>query len=283
MNPSFQQKVLAATYTCMRPFARMMLRSGIDFQQFSEIAKNAFVDEAALEQNEEGLISNVSRVAIKTGLSRKEVARIRDRREESLHARKDLVGEIVNAGLAARTLQRWHTDPEFIDSRGRPKSLPFTGDAISFSELVRRVGGDVPPGAVRDELVSGLSVRQDENGGLTAVRRHFVPGDVSDDLVLNLTQLVHPVIEGLVRNTSDKSAGGNFIQRIAYTDRMRDTAVPLFRKLARERCEQFVEQIDDWICSNEYPDEETPATARRVEVGVFYFEGLPPDQFVRKR
>lgn len=283
MNSSFQQKVLAATYTCMRPFARMMLRSGIDFLQFAEIAKNAFVDEAALEQNAEGRISNVSRVAIRTGLSRKEVASIRDRREESLHARKDLLGELLNAGLAARTLQRWHADPQFVDSRGRPKQLPFAGGTTSFSELVRQVGGDVPPGAVRDVLVSGRSVQQDENGDLTAVRRHFVPGDISDDLIVNLTQLVHPVIEGLVRNTSGESAAGNFIQRIAYTDRMRESSVPLFRKLARERCEQFVEQIDDWICSNEYLDGEAPTTDRRVEVGVFYFEGDPPEQFVRKR
>lgn len=52
MNSSFQQKVLAATHTCIRPFARMLLRSGINYQQFAEIAKNAFVDEAARDHND---------------------------------------------------------------------------------------------------------------------------------------------------------------------------------------------------------------------------------------
>lgn len=283
MNSGFQQKVLAATYTCIRPFARMLLRSGINYQQFAEIAKNAFVDEAAKSHNEEGKISNVSRVAIKTGLSRKEVARIRDRREERLLGEKDLVSEILHAGLAARTLQRWHTDSSFLDSRGKPRALPFIGGDLSFAELVRRVGGDVPPGAVRDELVSGKSVNEDAEGNLRAIRRHFVPGDVSDDLVVNLTQLVHPVIEGLVRNTAGDASGGEFMQRIAYTDRMKESAVLPFRKLARERCEQFVEEIDDWISANEVPEEKGKAAERRVEVGVFYFEGLPAERLMPGR
>lgn len=176
-------------------------------------------------------------------------------------------------------MQKWHTDPHFLDKRGKPKRLPFIGGDQTFAELVRRVGGDVPPGAVRDELVSGRSVVQEDDGTLRPVRRHFVPGNVSEDLAVNLTQLVHPVIEGLVRNTAGDGGDGKFIQRIAYSDRMKETALPQFRRLARDRCEQFVEQVDDWISANEESDESEPVV-RRVEVGVFYFEGLPPDLLI---
>ena len=280
MNNSFQERVLAATYSCLRPLARMLLRSGVDYQQFAEAAKNAFIEEAALEQDPEGKTVNVSRIAIKTGLSRKEVARLRDKRIERIASAKGLASDIEHTGLAARTLQRWHTDPRFLDNKGNPKALDFVSSGVCFSELIRRVGGDVPPGAVRDELIAGASVVEEEDGKLRAVRRHFVPGTVSEDLVVNLAQLVLPVIEGLVRNTTETKSDFRFLQRISYTDRLKDSSLPVVRKMARERCSQFVEQIDDWLTSHEVDDGE-PNSERRVEVGVFYFEGSPPGSLVR--
>lgn len=280
MNNTFQERVLTATYSCLRPLARMLLRSGVDYQQFAEAAKNAFIEEAALEQDPKGRTTNVSRIAIKTGLSRKEVARLRDRRNERVAAAKGLASDIEHTGLAARTLQRWHTDPRFVDSKGNPKVLEFSTSGVCFSDLVRRVGGDVPPGAVRDELIAGESVEEGEDGRLRAVRRYFVPGAVSEDLVLNLAQLVVPVIEGLVSNTTETNSEVRFLQRVSYTDRLKDSSLPIVRKLARERCSQFVEQIDDWLTSHEVRDGQ-PDSARRVEVGVFYFEGPPPASLVR--
>ena len=280
MNNSFQDRVIAATYACLRPLARMLLRSGVDYLQFAEAAKNAFIEEAALEQDPNGRTVNVSRIAIKTGLSRKEVARLRDKRIERIAAARGLANDIEHTGLAARTLQRWHTDPRFLDNKGNPKVLDFASNGVCFSDLIRRVGGDVPPGAVRDELIVGSSVEVDMDGRLRAVRRHFVPGTVSEDLVVNLAQLVLPVIEGLVRNTTETNPEIRFLQRISYTDRLKVTSLPVVRKMARERCGQFVEQMDDWLTSHEI-DEGQPDSELRVEVGVFYFEGPPPGSLMR--
>jgi hypothetical protein len=54
----------------------MMLRSGIGYRQFAELAKLAFVQEAIGEKDRRGRRTNLSRVAIRTGLSRKEVSRL---------------------------------------------------------------------------------------------------------------------------------------------------------------------------------------------------------------
>jgi hypothetical protein len=277
MNSAIQDRVLAATLTCLRPLARLLLRSGINYRQFSEVAKDAFLAEAAREPDVRGRRANVSRIAVRTGLSRKEIARMRDRRDLQRAADGDLVGRIQHAGHAARTLQFWYSDTRFVDVSGEPKELPFSGDDVSFTSLVRTVGGDVPAGAVRTELLAAGSVIEMPSGSLKAVKRYFIPGDVDEDLVIGLSQIVHPVLEGLVRNTCGDKAD-RFLQRFTYSDRLIPAAVPLFRQIARGRCSNFVQSIDDWLSSNEVEIDGTEHFSTRVGVGVFYFEGSIPGE-----
>jgi hypothetical protein len=275
MSNTIQDRVLAATITCLRPMARILLRAGINYRQFSEAAKLAFLEEASSERDPRGRSANVSRIAVRTGLSRKEVARIRDKRPQQLAVAIALVGEIRSASHAARTLQLWYSDSRFVDPSGAPRELPFSGDDASFSAVVRAVGGDVPAGAVRAELLAAGAVVESAAGSLKAVKRYFVPGNVDEDLVIGLTQIVHPVLEGLARNTG-RDRVEPFIQRLAYSDRIIPSAVPLFRQIARDRATDFVQSVDDWLISNEVKPDALVGQSLRVGVGVFYFEGIPP-------
>jgi hypothetical protein len=275
MSNTIQDRVLAATITCLRPMARILLRAGINYRQFSEAAKLAFLEEASNERDPRGRGANVSRIAVRTGLSRKEVARLRDNRPQQLAVAIALVGEIRSASHAARTLQLWYSDARFVDPSGGPRELPFAGDDASFAAVVRAVGGDVPAGAVRAELLAAGAVVESAAGSLKAVKRYFVPGNVDEDLVIGLTQIVHPVLEGLARNTGRERVEP-FIQRLAYSDRLIPSAVPLFRQIARDRATDFVQSVDDWLISNEVKSDTLAGQSLRVGVGVFYFEGIPP-------
>jgi hypothetical protein len=257
----------------------VLLRSGINYRQFSEAAKNAFFEEAVSERDRRGNNANVSRIAVRTGLSRKEVGRMRDARL-ARQSSGNPAGYFRSAGHAARTLQLWFSDPRFVDAAGRPKELSFTGEGASFIALVRAVGGDVPPGAVRAELLASGSIMETATGSLKAIRRYFVPGNIDEDLVIGLTQIVHPLIEGLARNTGENRSDP-FLQRISYSDRLYPAAVPLFRQIARERSANFVQSIDDWLSSNETKSEDATSPPLRVGVGVFYFEGSVPGEIDR--
>lgn len=252
----------------------MLLRSGVVYEQLDEIVRSAFVIEALGVRDGRGRMTNVSRVAIRTGLPRKEVARVKLELESSLSAVALKDESRYNAGHAARVLQVWHSDPRYLADNGEPRALPFAGEQLSFSSIVRIVGGDLPPGAVRAELIDAGAVTLDENGNLRAIKRHFVPGDVGAELLVGLTHFVVPVLEGLARNT-DRSDGVPFIQRLAYSDRLSPDAVPLFRHIARERTSDFVQSVDDWLVSNELPADSHPTSDNRVALGVFYFEGPP--------
>jgi Family of unknown function (DUF6502) len=272
MSSAIQDRVLSATGACLRPMARVLLRCGISYRQFADMAKEAFIVEALSERDSRGRKANVSRVAVRTGISRKEVARLRD-----LDKRGALSGEIERVGLAhysghaARVLQVWHSDSRFVGESGEPNDLPYSGESDTFVSLVKIAGGDVPPGAVKAELLAAGAVLELESGVLKVLKRHFVPGSVDEKLVFGLTHILFPVLEGMARNTSGV-AKEPWVQRLAYSRRLLPSALPLFRHIARERCGDFVQSVDDWLVSHESERVADCGPVMSVGVGVFYFE-----------
>ena len=57
----------------LRPLASMLLKCGMTWKEFSDISKSVFVEAATEEFGIDGRPTNVSRVSILTGISRKEV------------------------------------------------------------------------------------------------------------------------------------------------------------------------------------------------------------------
>jgi hypothetical protein len=250
-----------------------MLRAGIGYGQFAELAKLAFLQEALAEKDYRGRSTNLSRVAIRTGISRKEAARLRKNLTLSTKSTNSDKTVDHRSLHTARVLQLWHSDPRFIDGRGAPRHLPFADSDVSFTALVKAAGGDVPAGAVRAELLMAGAVAVEGDGALSAIKRYFVPADVGEELVVGFTHMIIPVLEGVARNTDD-SCASPFIQRLVYSDRLSADAQPLFRRVAREQVTNFVQSVDDWLSANEDSSSES-SQGRRFGIGVFYYEGDP--------
>ena len=134
-------------YKILRPMARIFLRFGISYREYCEISKTAFIAVAAEDFGVHGRPTNASRIAAMTGLTRKDVGRIRnkiERGEELAVDRSSPVNEVLSA---------WHSIDDFRDEQGRPKPLPVSGKRGSFEALIRQFAGDIPEGAMRKELL----------------------------------------------------------------------------------------------------------------------------------
>ena len=86
MQDDIQRQILDAFFVILRPIAKILLRCGIGFREFAEVSKAAFVDVASSEYGLRGRPTNISRVAVMSGLTRKEVRRIRNKIESGEHA-----------------------------------------------------------------------------------------------------------------------------------------------------------------------------------------------------
>jgi len=244
--------------------------AGISYAQFNELAKRAFVEQSLGERDARGRLTNVSRVAVRTGLSRKEVARLKS----ELHANVSITEAVYRSGRPARVLQLWYSHPLYqVD--GRPIDLHFDQGDVSFASLVRLVGGDVPAGAVRAELISAGGMIELPDGRLRVCKRHFVPVDLGEDLVVGFAFIVAPLLETLEHNSTDPAAA--YIQRVAYSDDLPESEHPAFKQIAHQRAETLVQTVDEWIAEHEADPLSTKAKSKRLGLGVFYFETVPPD------
>jgi Family of unknown function (DUF6502) len=268
MSSDVQSRLMATVYACLRPFARVMLRSGVTYKSFAEIAKTAFIHEALLERDAKGRVTNASRVAVRTGLSRKEVRRVS---ELALVKDGSKSGAVDHAGPPARVLHAWHFDRRFVGPDGSPLDLCFEGASPSFTELVKAVGGDVPPGAVRAELFRATAVQELENGLLRPTKRYFVPGDFDEKAITVMSSMLFPLISGVDHNSNPTRKSAGFIQRIAYA-RLSPVDREAFRVWSRAEATRFIESIDDWLVAREVKVSES-VDGSISGVGVFYYEG----------
>jgi hypothetical protein len=272
VNSDIQVRLLAGLYACIRPLARVLLRSGVTYKSFAEISKRAFVHEALLERDAKGRITNLSRVAVRTGISRKEVRRVC---EDTLGDPRESNPRADHSGPPAKVLHAWHADARFLNRSGEPKDLPFENGEPSFSDLVRAVAGDVPPGAVRAELKRAGAIVDLDDGLICPIKRYFVPGDFDEKTITTISGILFPMVSSVDHNCNPNRDTAGFIQRFAYSNKLAPGQRTEFRSWSRKEATAFIENIDDWIATNEDRSENEAAQDgdRIVGVGVFYYEG----------
>jgi len=273
MRSPLQQALLVSLASILKPLVKLMLQTGLGCSEFVEVTKSVFVHVATETYGLRGRPTNMSRVSAMTGISRKEVSRIRD---EGLPGRWTPVKE---SSPASTVINYWHYDPDFVEPNGNPKTLSFDGPA-SFSSLVARYAGDIPPGAMRTELIRAGTVK--EIDGLLSIReRWFRPARFDEDFVHRIAFSLENLGATIVHNaglyqqpgfSEESSAHLRRLERIAWSERLSDEATQEFRSWVRREGVRFVDQAVDWIGKNELPRSEWTDTARTVGVGLYYFE-----------
>jgi hypothetical protein len=268
MNDDLKERVLNAFLLVLRPVVRILLRYGIGYREFAEVTKTAFVDIASSDFGIRGRPTNISRVAVMTGLTRKEVRRLRTR----LAFGESLVS--IKSTPFVDVLHHWHAEPEFTDDAGNPRELQFSEGENSFSDLVKRFGGDIPAGAMRTEMKRVGVVREDESRRLAMVSRSFRSESDHEALLTVLVHSVYPLLSNAAYNTNPDRTDATWANRVAHTTSLRMQDTKQLRRIAKDRIVDFVDSIDDLFIAYESLQDGTKddKTNNAVAVGVFYFE-----------
>ena len=262
-----QKKLQAAVVRLLKPLVRILLRNGIPFGVFAEIARWIYVEVAFEEMSLPGRKLSDSRVSILTGLSRKEVSRLK---------RVDFpVDEEAAARFnrAARVIGGWVRDARFCNFSGEPISLRFEGAEGSFSELVRAHAGDIPARAILDELVRVGTVEVDEQGNISLIGRAYVPSDGLAENIEILGTDVGDLLETIDYNLNPNHSDRRFQRKVAY-DNLPAESVEVFRRLSAQKAQQLLEEFDRYLSGQDR--DLNPARGgsgrKRAGVGIFFFE-----------
>ena len=199
MAEPIHRPILNACRTWLRPIARWLLKSGVTWEDFAELSRAEFVAVASEEFGLRGRPTNVSRVALLTGMTRREVRRYR----EAPRVVSPVAADELNH--ASRVLAGWHLDPDFIDERGRPRELPAAGEEASFAALVRRYAGDIPSTALVKELVKSGSIERTATGGYRVLRRYYMPRPMDGQAVERAGSVLADLVSTVEHNLAQSS------------------------------------------------------------------------------
>jgi hypothetical protein len=257
METDQRQALLESCRTLLRPVVSLLLRGGLTWREFAELARDVFVEVASDEYGIRGRKTNVSRVAILTGIGRREVARLRRRRPT--------VPAENRTSDATRVLSGWYQDAAFR-SGARPKALHASGGAASFAALARRYAPDVPPSAMLKELRRVGAVEPLADGRVRPVQRYYMPGRFDSQWILNAGSLFGDLGTTINYNlAAERGANSRFIGRA--TDQAVDpAAVPALREFLEQEGQGLLERVDDWLARHR-----VGRGLRRIRLGVGLF------------
>ncbi len=233
------------------------------------MARTVFVTVATEEFGVRGRPTNVSRVALLTGLSRRDVRRAR---AADAGGRERNSEESLNH--ASRVLSGWHLDAEFLDERGQPRELPDDGPGPSFQSLLRRYAGDIPTTALVKELLRSGSIERLDDGGYRVLRRYYMPRAMNAEAIERAGHVLSDLATTVEFNLSRRSADPSRFEGRAQNGRVDVRQMPAFRAFLEREAEGFLERVDDWLSTHEVDPADRAAVALRVGAGVYAIQSL---------
>ncbi len=247
----------------LQPVASFLLKCGLTWRQFSAISKSVFVEVASREYGLAGRPTNISRVAILTGIGRKDVKKLREAAQPS--------GVRDKATGATAVLSGWHQDAHFLTDKGKPKVLTVDKGPHSFFVLCERYAGDIPAVAMLKELKRVGAIAHDDDK-LRVTSRSYVPGPSDPQWVMSAAHTLQDLGDNLSYNLNagaDKPS--RFLGR-AMNSHINAGDVPAFHDFLEEHGQVFLEKIDDWLAAHSVePDSDEGQV--RLGVGLFAIEG----------
>lgn len=266
METKIAKAISAAVTNILRPLVRLLLRNGIPYRTFSDIAKRVYVEVATEEFCIPGRKQSKSRVSILTGLSRKEVLRVR-----RLPALDDQ-GAGARYNRAARVIAGWVRDRRFRDGTGNPAELPFEEGSSSFRELVKAYSGDAPARAVLDELLRVGTIERTPDGKIRLLERSYIPKRGEIDKIGILGVDTSDLIATIDHNIRQPAAP--FFQRKVCYDNLPLEALPELKKKAADRGQALLESLDGWMSARDRDvNPGVPGLGRkRAGIGIYYFQ-----------
>lgn len=261
MADTVKDHLRGALALMFKPLIRLLVSQGLTHAEFSEVAKEVYV-EVALRHFDATEKINKSRVAVLTGLTRKEVKNVIDRAIESSALEK-------TKSRPSRVLSGWYGDPKYTGPYGIPLELPYesrAADEATFVELVRTYSGDMAPRQMLNELLRSGSVVE-VDGRYRAMRRLYEPTALSPELIQRLGDIGYRFFSTAALNITKEGQGTGYFERAVYAnDGCTADVIERFDEYIKARGQEFLEELDIWFSANE---KENDSSQERKATGLF--------------
>jgi len=173
--------------------------------------------------------------------------------------------------LYADIVALWAHDMRFVDEAGRPRALAIEGKN-EFSALVRAVDKQATAGDALGVLIRFGNVRKTRTGKYRLVRPLFF---TSTDKAMAFEPMAYFLSDasstlGRILKRTSRSRGPELFWRKVETAGLSSANAHRFVEFVRERGQEFLEELDDWLESRAVRGKtKSRRGLRRVGIGMF--------------
>lgn len=278
MQKTPREQLLDTYRRVLRPLVRILVRSGVRYDEFLELVRRVYVDTAVHDGLGDGVPLTRARVSISTGVARRDVDRFIDKEDEIPPLGKSMTRTLMEV------LHKWHTDPQFVGPYGIPLELEMNSPKNkSFRELVHFVNPAVSPQDALEELIRLRAVVWSGDTHIRAISRALKPVEEMSPAQLEFFGNALTRLADTVQYNMDPENKNKRLEQSVISDHgLPKEIVPVFEKYVRERVMELLFEIDNWLSpysTKENPHGEPP---ERIGVAVFQFIDRPPDRHPMK-
>jgi len=277
---NLKHQFILAIRDVLRPIVRQLIAYGIPYQVFDGLVREVYLDVAEEEFRLPYKRQTDSRLSLMTGLNRKEIAHLRER--------KPTRSEVTPAADTTLThvIGRWMAGPPYATPDGHARRIAYESsqrNQPSFANLVHEAGADVPVRSVLDELMRIGAVELLPDGDVALRTEAHIPPAAAEAKLALLGTDPGELFRTIVHNVEHPDAPR--LQRKVMYDNVGTEALQALNAEARRLGEDFIRRANALLASYDRDrNRNAPGGKRhRVVLGAYYFEDeqrdptAPPD------
>jgi len=241
-----------------------------------ELLKKELVQQAAAAYGLAGKGSSDSRIALLTGVHRKDVKRLRE-------APVSASAAVPLVPVAASVVARWISEPRFLnaDQTARPLARTPRRSGVGepdFTTLVAEVSRDVGARAVLDELARLGVVELREDGYVALKTSGFVPHEGLDESFHFLAANVSEHLATAVHNLAPDRQGPRMLEQSAYSQDLSAEQAEQLQQQARRLWASSLRQFLQTATVAEQRSQADAGPKHRIRFGVYFHDTLQDAQ-----
>lgn len=251
----------------LKPLVKILLNHGISVNEFMDLVKRTYVEVADQEFQLDGRKQSVSRIAVITGMHRKDVTRYRNKSFDSPEE-----AETQFHNRAAQVISAWITQAEFLDVKGEASVLPIEGKANSFSSLVLKHSGSMTVRAMLDEMVRVGAVEFSTSDSVKLVQTVYVPNESDAQRIIYMGDAASDLLNTLSINLEKPEA--NRLQLSTAFDNLPEECIPELKKICHLKSTQLLNELEHWLSKQDRDSNPSIVGTGRVRagLGIYYLE-----------
>lgn len=260
----------------LQPLARLMIDHGLQLPSMVELLKNELVQQAAAAYGLADKGSSDSRIALLTGVHRKDVKRLRE-------APVSASAAVPLVPVAASVVARWISEPRFLntDQTARPLARTPRRRGVGepdFTTLVAEVSRDVGARAVLDELARLGVVELREDGYVALKTSGFVPHEGLEESFHFLAANVSEHLATAVHNLAPDRQGPLMLEQSAFSQDLSAEQAGQLQQQARRLWASSLRQFLQTATVAEQRSQADAGPKHRIRFGVYFHDTLQDAQ-----